>query len=191
MGKRHMDGGGNKATPAPPDRNSLEQQALRYLERYASSAARLRQVLRRSLQRAARRGGGEIEGGEAMVDAVIAKLVRVGLLDDARYAEFRAASLARRGGSLYVIRRDLIARGVAKAQIEAALEALKRDSGTESNDEADIEAALALARRRRLGPFRISGARAANRDRDLATLGRAGFGYEVARAVIDREPDTG
>ena len=51
-------------------------------------------------------------------------------------------------------------------------------------------AALSLARRRRIGPFR-PGERAAFRQKDMAVLARAGFPFEVARAVIDGEVDSG
>ena len=47
---------------------------------------------------------------------------------------------------------------------------------------------MALARRRRLGPWRSGPERAARRDRDLAALARAGFDLQTARAVIDAEP---
>lgn len=166
--------------------SDLEKAALRYLERYASSVAGLRRVLRRK----ARRAGGEGEASEshADIETVLAKLVRMGLLDDARYAEFRAANLARRGASLYAIRRDLATRGVARTQIDAAVAVLKDESGG-TDDETDRAAALALARRRRLGPYRAEAVRAAFRDRDLATLGRAGFALEIARSVIDGDPD--
>jgi regulatory protein len=69
--------------------------------------------------------------------------------------------------------------------------ALKRETGGGTNDETDLAAALALAKRRRLGPFRSPGVRAANRMRDLAALGRAGFAYDIARQVIDGDPDSG
>jgi regulatory protein len=51
--------------------------------------------------------------------------------------------------------------------------------------ETDLRAALRFAKRRRLGPFRTPKERATRRERDLAALGRAGFSYEVARAVVD------
>lgn len=48
---------------------------------------------------------------------------------------------------------------------------------------------MALARRRRLGPFRRTG-REEHREKDMAALGRAGFGYQIARKVVDAEdPD--
>src|SRR5271154_5303183 len=97
--------GKSRAAGATLDENGLEQAAIHYLERYSSSVAGLRRVLRRRIRRAARLSGGEegqsnIAAGDAMIETVIARLIRTGLLDDGRYAEFRAGSLARRGGSL-------------------------------------------------------------------------------------------
>ena len=181
---------GKGRNPAMPTEVALEEAALRYLERYASSAAGVRRVLMRRLRRA---GRDEVEDGQAQdaaIEAVIAKLTRLGLLDDRRYAEARASGLARRGASLFVIRRDLRSRGVARTQIEAAVSQLKDEAGGNS-DAVDRVAALALARRRRLGPFREPQVRAHYRDRDLAALGRAGFALEVARSVIDGDSEDG
>ena len=46
-------------------------------------------------------------------------------------------------------------------------------------------AAVALARRRHLGPYRPLTERKDRRNRDLAAMARAGFDYDVARKVID------
>ena len=46
-------------------------------------------------------------------------------------------------------------------------------------------AAINLARRRRLGPFRPDAERAARRDKDLAVLARAGFPRDLSCRVID------
>ncbi len=122
---------GKSQASGPPDEKNLEQAALRYLERYSSSLAGLRRVLRRRIRRAARVGLGEVAAGDALVEAVLGRLTQSGLLDDARYAEFRAASLARRGASLSAIRHDLRVRGVAPPLVEAALAALKQEIGGE------------------------------------------------------------
>ena len=64
---------------------------------------------------------------------------------------------------------------------EVMADAISRD------DAAEREAAWALARRRRLGPFRPA-ERASSRQRDLAAMARAGFGFGLARSVIDGDP---
>ena len=50
-----------------------------------------------------------------------------------------------------------------------------------------MAAALAFARRRRLGPFRTTASRAEHREKDLAKLARQGFAYETARRIIDAD----
>jgi regulatory protein len=157
----------------------LENAALHYLERFASSAAHLRRVLMRRVERSARVHGTDRAEGAALVAAIVARFERSGLLDDRVYAEGRAAALFRRGTAPRAIRAALRAKGVAGETIEAALGTLGAGA------DAELSAALALARRRRLGPYRPAGARGARRDKDLAALARAGFGYDVARRVID------
>jgi len=158
----------------------LERAALAYLERYASSAENLRRVLTRKVERRCRLRGEEPEPFLALVDDAVRRSVESGLVDDRRYAEARAASLRRRGGSARLIRAKLAAKGVER---EAAAAALANDT-----EDAERAAADALARRRRLGPYRARD-RAAHRDRDMAALARAGFSYGLARGVIDAEGD--
>jgi regulatory protein len=163
----------------------LENAALHYLQRFASSSANLRRVLMGKVERSARAHGTDREEGAAMVEALVERYLRSGLLDDKAYAEAKAASLHRRGTSTRGIRGKLSMKGLESDQIDAALETVDE----ETPGDTELAAAIALARRRRLGPFRISG-RAEHRDKDLAALGRAGFGYQTARRVVDAEdPD--
>ena len=81
---------GRKVTAA-----SLDNAALHYLERFASSAANLRRVLMRRVRRSAEQHGTAPEEGAAL----IARLIRSGVLDDRAYAAAKAASLQRRGTS--------------------------------------------------------------------------------------------
>ncbi|MDO8607811.1 MAG: regulatory protein RecX [Phaeospirillum sp.] len=158
----------------------IENAALHYLERFSSSKANLRRVLMRKVSRSLAHHGGEPADAALIVDAAIARLAGLGYLDDDAYAETKARSLHRRGGSLRTIRATLSAKGVEAETTQAALETL-----AEASPDPDRTAAIALARRRRLGPFRPAEKRADNRVKDLAALGRAGFGWAVCRAVID------
>ena len=164
-----------KATPG-----YLERAALFYLDRYASSAENLRRVLRRKVDRSARAHGTDPAAGEAAIEALIARFLGAGLLDDARYAEARARSLSRRGQSSRGIRLQLRQKGVGEDEIGAALAGLQDELG-----DPELTAALAYARRRRLGPFRAETERPAQRERDLAALARRGFAAEVVLKVID------
>ena len=160
---------------------ALEQAAFAYLERYASSAENLRRVLMRRIERAARAEAITREEGRARIDALIAQLEANRLLDDKQYAEARARSLSRQGRSSARIAQRLAAKGVNAEAAKAAVGAVIEDG------HSDLRAALALARRRRLGPFRAKADRKERRGRDMAVLGRAGFSFEIARKVIDAE----
>ncbi len=166
--------------PAKADRDTLHRAALVYLGRYASSVENLRRVLLRRVERSARAYGTERAHGAAMVDEIIDRLQRAGLLDDTAYAEGKAASLHRRGASCRLIRARLAAKGVADGDIERALASLEPDG------DADRAAAVAYARRRKIGPWRHT-ARAEYRERDLAALARQGFDYETARWIVAAE----
>ena len=82
------------------------------------------------------------------------------------------------------------AKGVGRDLIAAALTST---AITATGDDATLKAALAYARRRRLGPFGTqTGDAAAKRkqlSKDLAALGRAGFSYDVAKRVMSAPPD--
>lgn len=161
----------------------LERAALYYLERYATSAANLRRVLMRRVLRSAEAHGTDPADGKALIDALVARYRKAGLLDDASYARMRAESLHRRGSSRRMTRMKLAAKGVDAEDIGQALASLE-----ETAPEPDLAAACNYARRRRIGPWRKNG-RDESRERDIAALGRQGFGYEVARKVVDA-PDS-
>lgn len=165
--------------PRKATRQSLENAALHYLERFAASADALRRVLMRRVERSAQAHDTDRAEGAAMVDAILERFRQSGLLNDAVYAEGRTATLHRRGASARGIRRQLAAKGVDRDTVEAAIARLAEEA-----PDPDFAAAIAYARRRRLGPWR-GGDRATRRDRDLAALARQGFSYDVARRVID------
>jgi len=165
--------------PKPATAAHLENAALHYLERFASSSGNLRRVLRRKVARAARVHGGDPAEGERLVEEIVARYLRSGLLDDRAYAAQQAASLRRRGASRYGIRGRLAVKGVAADDVAAAIGRLDESAG-----ESDLAAACAFARRRRLGPYRAAAVRAAHQQKDLGALARAGFGLDLARRVL-------
>jgi regulatory protein len=114
-----------------------------------------------------------------MVDALIARYLEKGLLNDRAYAVQAASSLARRGASRFSIAGKLAQKGVDKELATQAIADLDGEGGA-----SELAAACALVRRRRLGPYRAPGKRAEFRDKDLASLARAGFRLDLARRVL-------
>ncbi|MGE0259955.1 MAG: RecX family transcriptional regulator [Alphaproteobacteria bacterium] len=182
------DGVGSERTI---DAALLEDWALSYLGRYASTAENLRQVLRRRVRRRLAAGqSGDREdaaAAEPLIDALIARCRETGLVNDTAYAASRARHGVARGRSLRRIAAGLAAKGVGAADTAAAIASL-RDETTDP----DLAAAIAFARRRRLGPFRtrpdprktaVLGDAELHRS-ELAALARAGFPRRTAEAVL-------
>ena len=86
----------------------------------ATRALARREHSRRSLRERLLRA--RVSGQEA--DEVVEELLRLGLLDDGRFARERARVLAERGKGDQAIRFDLRREGVQDAEIEAALAVL-------------------------------------------------------------------
>jgi regulatory protein len=172
--------------PAITD-SALEKSALFYLERYAASSGELRRVLLRRVKRAQmlRAEAAQAAAARQQIETLIERYLASGLLDDRRFAEAQAQSLQRRGASRRRIRQRLAAKGVDRDFVEDALETMAPEGET-----SEIAAACVLVRRRRLGPYRAAGARKELRQKDLATLARAGFSLDVARRVLAaRDPE--
>src|SRR5947199_10085204 len=153
----------------------VENWALGYLERFASSAENLRRVLRRRVRR--RTADTETaQRAATLIDQLVERYRETGLIDDAAYAAARARGRLARGEPLRRIAAGLAAKGVAAEDRSAALDALR-----ETAPDPDLAAACAFARRRRLGPFRRN---PGDRQRDLAVFARAGFARREAEAVL-------
>lgn len=158
--------GRGKAPPLDPD--SLSALAVRYLERYQTSRARLVRYLEAKLRQRGWAGASPPDAA-ALADRLVAR----GYVDDAAFAAARTRSLARRGYGEARVLADLAAAGV--------------DSGTRSAALADLDAFAAareFARRRRLGPFGPQPLDPAARARQMAKLLRAGHGLRHARAIL-------
>ncbi len=160
----------------------LENAALFYLERYSASVAHFRRILMNKVRRSARFHGTDIEEGARIIENLIERYQRSGLLDDDRYAKVKARYFHGRGTAIRGIQAKLREKRVADAAIEGAVAKLH-----EATASPDLVAAAAYVRRRRFGPYRGSEKRPEHFKRDLAALGRSGFSYEVARQVLEAE----
>jgi regulatory protein len=169
---------------SPPDEAGLYQAALTYLARYAATEAGLRRVLDRRIDRWARGAAGREDAAEQAVAArqaaraVVARLAAAGAVSDTTFAESRARSLVHAGRSRRAAIAQLAAKGVDAGLAQTVL---PEDPDTE------LAAALVLTRKRRIGPFRTSAA--ADRQREIGILARAGFALPVAERALDTDPE--
>jgi regulatory protein len=107
------------------------------------------------------------------------------VIDDQAFAQTKARAMHRRGTSTRLTRQKLRHAGIDGETLDKAMAGLDQELDTDPR-QREWQAAVALARRRRLGPFRQKD-RKEHRLRDLAAMARGGFDYDLARKVIDAE----
>lgn len=159
---------------APPiDAPTLDRLALRYVERYATTRAKLVAYLDRKL---AERGWADARPDPV---ALVDRLADLGYVDDRAYGEAKATAMARRG--------------LGARRVDAAL----WHAGVRGEDAEDIapviagqavESALRFARRRRFGPFADTRAEGAVRERQFAAMLRAGHAPEIIGRILRMAP---
>jgi regulatory protein len=159
----------------------LREQAHAYLQRYPASEQRLRQILWKRVRRAQTFHGGTDEDATLLVESVIKQFLSDGRLNDDRFALDWARTLQKRGTSRRLIGKKLREKGLNTAPIETALSQLFSEE-----QDWETEAARKYAQRRRLGPFRaVPDNSWERRQKDLASMARAGFGFDLAKRILE------
>jgi len=171
--------------PRPLNAAQLQELALGYAARYATTAAKLRRYLERKL-------------GERLwtppdspdIDALVARITGLGYVDDRAYATLKARELAGRGFGQRRVRSTLAAAGISRDDAAAVFAPdASADAAADSTDRAGASpyiSAIAFARRRRFGPFARDPASAdpVRQRRELAAMARAGHDFDIARRVL-------
>jgi regulatory protein len=153
----------------------LHETALAYLSRRPATVSMMTQVLRRKVMK---KRGDVDEAGE-IIRAVVARLVEAGLVNDTTFAETRSRRLSREGRSSRAIAAHLAQKGV---RTEVARSVIDRDG--------DLDAALVLTRKRRIGAFRREEiVDAVAKQKELGVLARAGFDRSTAERALRFDRD--
>lgn len=163
-----------KRAPRPLDRSRLEELALAYVARFATSAAKLEGYLARKLRERGWAEEGESGGAEA-VTAIVARFVAAGYVDDLAFARAKSGSLLRRGYGMRRVGEALGAAGIA--------EEVRAD--VTPGEGARRRAALTLARKRRFGPFGAEALDRPQKEKQVAAMLRAGHPLDSARELVD------
>ena len=155
----------------PLNARTLEELALVYVGRFATTRAKLRTYLARKV-----RERGWDDAAAPDVAAVAERCAALGYVDDAAYAVAKSRSLTGRGYGPRRVVQSLRAAGVADEDGSPA----RRLAGADA-----VEAIVHFAERRRIGPFAAAPADPRSREKALAALVRAGHDFGLARAVLD------
>jgi regulatory protein len=169
-----MRGRSRHRDPVPLDSAKLDELALTYVGRFATSRAKLGAYLSRKIRERGWAGDRPPEPGR-----IVERLAGLGYVDDAQYALSKARALTGRGYGPRRVSQSLYAAGIAEEDGEAA----RALAGEES-----VEAALRYARRRRIGPFAAEVPDPAARERALAAMIRAGHSFGISRTILALKP---
>ena len=155
----------------------LKNIGLYYLKRFESSVENLRLVLQKRVNQYAKTNP-EFDKQEAYqwVENILAEFEKLHYLDDERFTEIKVRHYLSTGKPARYIQNKLREKGIANAQIEEMLD----DFGYNPQ-----EMALKLAKRKKIGPFRPDEeSHKLNRQKDMASLIRAGFDYDVVSEIM-------
>jgi regulatory protein len=129
----------------------------------------------------------DVARARELVPEIVARLREVGLVNDGSFAEMRAKRMSSAGRSRRAITAHLAQKGVDAATVR---EAVPHDAG------AELGAAVAFARKRRLGPYARDEDVPTHRDerraaerKALGTMARAGFDFGVCERVLRMSRD--
>lgn len=161
--------------PRPPlDARRLNELALFYVGRFATSRAKLISYLKRKV-----RERGWDDSADPDVEAVAERLVRLGYIDDAAFALSKARTLTARGYGAGRVRQSLHAAGIGEDDGAGARELAAASA---------VAAAVKFAQRRGLGPFAAGTVDQRGHDKALSAMIRAGHGFALARAILSLAP---
>jgi len=182
---------GRRRDTLPLDAQWLEQEAIRYVAQWETTASGLAETLERRLHSRCQRTGEDAATILSSIPLVVGQLVERGYVDDRRFAEQQITRGRRQGRSGAQIRARLQAKGVEPETIEEVEQKLRSEQSADPHSpptpiDEDLLAAWRTARKRRLGPYCADPAeRSARRQRHLGVLARQGFSRDIAHQVVD------
>jgi regulatory protein len=161
--------------PRPPlTAEKLEELALNYAGRFATSRSKLLAYLRRKLRERGWQGN-----GEPPVEQLANRMVELGYVNDRAFALSKARSLTGRGYGERRVRQALMIAGIDEDQGAEAHEFAAREA---------VAAALKFASRRSIGPYWANRPTPQDRERAIAAMVRAGHRFALAKAITELNP---
>ena len=174
MAKRRLPSDRSKR---PLGAAKLDELALAYVARFATSRAKLLRYLARKV-----RESEWMDDIDAMAacEAVADRMEALRYLDDRQYAAMRAGAMTRRGLGVRRVKAQLHVDGITAEDSGEAIEAAEN---------AAVAAAVGFARRRRFGPFAVRATEDPKlRERQVAAFMRAGHSLALARRILAVPP---
>lgn len=174
-------------TPKAPKKiteSYLHNSGLYYLERYNASSGHFKTVMLRKVKKSCLYHKDQsYEECSNLVDKLVDKFLRAGLLNDDLYLQAMVASYRRKGLSERMIVQKLAFKKLPPDKIKEFL--AKHDDESDAAD-AELQAAAILCRKKKMGAFAL---KENDPQKELSRLGRAGFSFDIARKVLEMKKE--
>ncbi|MBO0334952.1 RecX family transcriptional regulator [Sneathiella sp. CAU 1612] len=168
--------------PVEPTPKWLRDQALRYLNRFPATSRKMAQHLFNKAAPQREHFDLPEEKLKEDIAKVVEDMIKAGFINDSEFAASKVRIMARQGRSVAQIGLKLQEMEFSDNDQSDALDALGDD-----RQALDRRAAARFVKRRRFGPYKPEETRAERRNKELASLARQGFSFDVATLVIDAE----
>ena len=150
---------------------AIKKYAINYLSKYDSSKKNLERILRNKIRKT------NLPKKEKFIlynaiNSILSELEDKSILDDKKYTYIKILNYSSRGKSKNFIRNYLLQKGLSKESIDEILYNFELD-----NANWELESAKIFARKKNLGIID-------NKEKDLAKMARAGFGYDIIKKTL-------
>jgi regulatory protein len=158
----------------PLNTERLQELALHYAGRFATTQAKLERYLHRKLRERGWDGADQPD-----IAGLVTRLAELRYVDDAAFAVMKSGAMQRRGLGERRITQALAFDGVSEQD---------RAEAATLDESAQWQAAERLARRKRIGPFALSSADRPLREKQIAAFLRAGHDMGIACIWVNAQP---
>ncbi|QCE32448.1 hypothetical protein FAI41_02000 [Acetobacteraceae bacterium] len=184
------------------DRFYLKEAVLHYLARFSTTKQKTAQMLSRKIMRwgfkAEKAGMPESaileiqESAKAHIPEIIEEMVSAGAIDDLEFGRSKVRYSAGKK-SRRLIAAQLAAKGLSSDLLEDAMIEELGEAGEEKSRILELQAAIRLAKKRKIGPFQMQKTEEADFDdmilmqkfsKEMGVFARAGFSAEMAGKVL-------
>jgi len=160
----------------------IRGQALRYLDRFATTTPKLARHLYNKNRKAIEFFELDEHSVMQIIETEIEKLVSAGIMDDQQYADSKARTMARQGKSKRQIVGKLITFGLEDSHTDHAITELEEVQG-----HTDELGAAKYIKKRRFGPYKDPETQVDRHQKELLTLVRNGFDFSLGERLLKFE----
>lgn len=175
-----------KKKPIKITKSYLENSGVYYLERFSSSSANFRRVMTNKIIKSCNfYEDDDVSEKKEWLEDVITKFQRIGYLNDEVYTKIKTRSLRYSGNSKRNIVGKLKQKGLSDNLINETIEAV--DADIFDGEDGELESARKYVKKRRFGKYRTKPVQDNTKEKELASIARAGFSYDICKKALEEE----